>query len=259
MPLTMHQRRVAKLLASNRTPDSYLAGGAALHLAPNSTRYSKDLDFFHDSEERVASAFAEDRRLLEKSDFEVDVTMAQPGYVRATVSKEDESTQVEWAHDSAWRFVPPIRDDTAGYLLHPVDLAVNKLLAVVGRDEIRDFVDLLEIHGHTLSIGVLCWAAAGKDPGFTPSSLLEMLRRRGRYQPRDLARLRVSKPLRLDELKAKWLEALNDAERFIANRPADEMGCLYWSSSEEAFVNDPTGSSVVPHFGRPGGVIPAVS
>ncbi len=60
MPLTSFQTDLATLLAQNRTPDSYLAGGAALHFAPNSKRYSNDLDYFHDSVERVASAFADD-------------------------------------------------------------------------------------------------------------------------------------------------------------------------------------------------------
>jgi predicted nucleotidyltransferase component of viral defense system len=45
MPLTVFQRAVLRLLAQNRRPDSYLAGGAALHFAPNSQRFSNDLDF----------------------------------------------------------------------------------------------------------------------------------------------------------------------------------------------------------------------
>jgi len=65
MPLTTFQAELVKLLASQRSPDSYLAGGAALHIEPCSKRYSNDLDYFHDSEERVATAFAEDRKLLE--------------------------------------------------------------------------------------------------------------------------------------------------------------------------------------------------
>ncbi len=64
MPLTDFQRAILALLAETRTPDSYLAGGAALHFSPRSTRYSKDLDFFHDSAERVASAFAKDSSRL---------------------------------------------------------------------------------------------------------------------------------------------------------------------------------------------------
>ncbi len=65
VPLTEFQRTILALLAETRSPDSYLAGGTALHFSPNSTRYSKDLDFFHDSAERVASAYAEDSARLQ--------------------------------------------------------------------------------------------------------------------------------------------------------------------------------------------------
>jgi hypothetical protein len=35
--------------------------------------------------------------------------MQQPGFVRALVRKGDDATKVDWAHDSAWRFLPTIR------------------------------------------------------------------------------------------------------------------------------------------------------
>ncbi len=38
------------------------------------------------------------------------------------------ASQVEWAHDSAWRFLPTVKHDLAGFQLHPIDLAINKLL-----------------------------------------------------------------------------------------------------------------------------------
>ena len=41
MPLTGYQATLARLLSENRTFDSYLAGGAAFLLAPNTTRYSR--------------------------------------------------------------------------------------------------------------------------------------------------------------------------------------------------------------------------
>jgi hypothetical protein len=88
MPLTDFQERLARLLSSNRTEDSYLAGGAALHLQPSSKRYSNDLDYFHDSEERVATAFSDDRALLQEHHYAVDVDINQPGYIRATVKKQ---------------------------------------------------------------------------------------------------------------------------------------------------------------------------
>ncbi len=78
MPLTDFQRVLLALLAQTRAADSYLAGGAALHFAPNSVRYSDDLDFFHDSPERVASAFSDDWQLLEEAGYGLEVEISQP-------------------------------------------------------------------------------------------------------------------------------------------------------------------------------------
>ena len=41
------------------------------------------LDYFQDSEERVASAFGEDRNTLQAAGHELDVLLNQPGYIRA--------------------------------------------------------------------------------------------------------------------------------------------------------------------------------
>ncbi len=257
MPLTSFQREVALLLAANRSEDSYLAGGAALHIAPNSQRFSNDLDYFHDSTERVTSAFEGDRATLLEAGFSVDLEMNQRGFIRAVVAKGDHTTKIEWAHDSAWRFMPPIKNVEVGVQLHPIDLAVNKILALAGRDEPRDFLDILFIHETILPLGALVWAAVGKDPGFTPASLLEIIRRRGKYRPEDFARLHLVQPVDLVGNKTKWLSALDQCEAFIRGRSPAEIGCLYYSCGKDAFVMPGEGEEVVPHYGKPGGVIPA--
>jgi hypothetical protein len=259
MPLTDYQASLAQLLSGNRTFDSYLAGGAAILIEPNTTRISRDLDYFHDSEARVAEAFAADRRLLEERGYSIDVDLNQPGYVRAVVSRGEDMTKVEWARDSAWRFMPTVRDERVGFILHPVDLAVNKILALAGRDEPRDVLDAHYFHRHLLVLGVLCWAACGKDPGFTPLSLLELLRRRGRVREEDLARLDLTVPIDLQTLKQEWLAALDSVEDFVTSRPPDEVGCLYYSASRRAVVDPGEVTDSVPHYGRPGGVLPRLA
>ena len=97
MPLTEFQRVLLAELAKAPTDDRYLAGGAAMHFAPNSTRYSDDLDFFHDSEERVATAFAADRERLEQAGYGVDVEQSLPGFIRAIVRRGEHATRVDWA------------------------------------------------------------------------------------------------------------------------------------------------------------------
>lgn len=259
MPLTEYQAILARLLSRNRTFDSYLAGGAAILIEPNTTRFSRDLDYFHDSEVRVAEAFAADRSLLDASGYSVAVDLNQPGYVRAVVRKGGDATKIEWSRDSAWRFMPTVRDERVGFVLHPVDLAVNKVLALAGRDEPRDLLDVVHLHRHVLVLGALCWAACGKDPGFTPLSLLELLRRRGKIRPEELARLDLVEPVDLPSLKQVWLDALDAVEPFVESRAVEELGCLYYSPSRGDFV-DPRGvRDAVTHFGRPGGVLPRIA
>lgn len=260
MPLTPFQAGLARLLAANRTEDSHVAGAAPILVEPRTRRYSQDLDYFHDTPERVATAYEADRRTLLASGYAVEIEVSQPGYIRAIVRHGPEATKVEWAYDTSWRFLPVIRSEQFGYQLHPLDLAINKVLALAGRDEPRDFLDTLHCHAHVLSLGALVWAAPGKDPGFSPLSLLELVRRRGRVRPEDLARLRLAEPVDPHELKSEWLAALDDAETFVRRRPPEEAGCLYYAVDQRRFVDpdEPGLGPVVPHFGAPGGVLPRV-
>lgn len=261
MPLTDFQREVLGQLAQAPASDRYLAGGAALHFSPTSLRYSDDLDFFHDSEARVAAAFAADRAQLQEAGFGVDVEFSQPGMVRAIVQRGSDATRVDWSHDSAWRFFPLVRNADGGWMLSAVDLAINKLLALAGRTEPRDLVDILYADREILPLGALVWAAPGKDPGFSPLSLLELLRRRGALQPEDLARLRLAQPVDVVEAKTQWRGALDDAERFVRGRTPTEVGCVYVNPATGAVVAPDdartlAAQGLVPHFGAPGGVIP---
>lgn len=259
MPLLPIQREIARLLAVNRTPESHLAGGAGLHLGANSVRYSNDLDYFNDREELVASAFEKDRAALQSAGFAIEPELNQPGYIRAIVSREGEGTKIEWAYESAFRFLPPMRDAEVGYVLHPIDLAINKVHALAGRDEARDFIDVLFVHEHGLPLGALCWAAVGKDPGFSPESLLEQLARKGRFRPEDFGDLQLAFPLDLPAWKRRWCQALDEARQLIARLPPDDAGCLYMDPDLKQFVA-PAGevARYMRHFGSKGGVLPAI-
>lgn len=157
--------------------------------------------------------------------------------------------------------MPAVKIEGGGYLLHDIDLAINKLLALAGRDEPRDYVDILYADERILPLGALCWAAAGKDPGFTPHSLVELLKRRGRPRQEELDRLHLVEPVDVVAAKEHWLAALDAAESFIESRPAEELGCLYYSRVGDTFVvPDPeqglSTQGITPHYGSPGGVLP---
>ena len=264
MPLTVFQQEVLALLTRSSSAAGYLAGGTALHSAPTSYRFSDDLDFFHDSVEAVAESFTRDNSVLEEAGYRVEVLLSQPGFIRALVAAGDQATRIDWAHDSAWRFMPLVKDETGGLALHEVDLAINKVLTLAGRDEARDFVDTLYAHEHVLPLGAMVWAAVGKDPGFTPASLLEQLKRRGRYQPEEIGRLALATPFDLAEGKTAWRAALSAADAFIRSRPHLEVGCLYHSPIGDCFVAPSPGLSLkeqglVTHFGQSGGILPRVA
>ena len=83
---------------------------------------------------------------------------------------------IDWAADSAFRFFPIVQDPLLGWRLHHFDAATNKALTLAARTETRDYIDILELH-RQFPLAAICWAACGKDPGFTPLSLLSMMRR----------------------------------------------------------------------------------
>ena len=262
MPLTAFQKEVVAILATNRHPESHLAGGSAINRADTSPRYSNDLDLFHDVAERVAECAESDGKTLLARGFAVAWLLRQPGFFRSTVSRGADSLKVEWCADSAFRFFPAQPDADFGYCLHRADLATNKALALAGRAEIRDFLDILYLDSAYLSLAAMLWAACGKDEGFTPWSLLDMAKRHVRYREEDLASEHLSRPLNLKDLKEQWLAAVARAEQLFPQLPAEEVGCLYLDDNNNPVTPDPgqpSTAKLVRHFGSVCGAWPKVS
>ncbi len=170
MPLTKFQARVLRLLAANRSPSSHVAGGAALNAAPDSPRYSRDVDVFHDVADAVAFSARTDAETLTRNGFTVQWLEQLPTFFRATAAQAGEAVRLEWAYDSAWRYFPPVADSLMGWRLHDADLATNKVLALAGRSETRDLLDLVRLDEKFLPLEALIWAACGKDAGFPQAS-----------------------------------------------------------------------------------------
>jgi hypothetical protein len=223
MALTDFQRAVCRLLAENRiaSGESYVAGGAALNELLGSPRLSRDVDLFHDTEEALVASWRADRKLLEDSGYEVHAARERLGFVEADVGQGRERIRLEWARDSAFRFFPLVRHDELGLVLHPFDLATNKVLALVGRLEVRHWVDVIESHERLQPLGYLAWAACGKDPGFSPASILEHAARAGRYSADEVRQLVFTgPPPDAADLGRRWHGALDSGRRVVAARRA---------------------------------------
>ncbi len=268
MALTPLQRDVCRLLASLRRSrgESYVAGGVALGEALRTTRISRDLDLFHDTREAVTASWNEDRRLLEHQGLAVAPLHERPGFVEAQVSRGTETLVIEWAQDSAFRFFPLVEDDQLGLTLHPFDLATNKVLALVGRVEARDWVDVIACDARLQPLGYLAWAACGKDPGFTPPGLLGHARRTARYSSVEIAALAFEgPPPEASALGQRWQQILAEADAVSALLPADHLGEAVLDDSgdllrsgREFLRQRLTERKVRFHAGRIGGAVPTL-
>lgn len=213
------------MLAAQRSPDSYIAGGVAINR--EGPRFSRDIDIFHDSEARLASAAEADIAALTTAGYNVSPGRVREGKREATVVRQGEAMQLEWVTDSAFRFFPTQADELFGYVLHPVDLATNKASAAADRREPRDIVDLVTIHENILQLGAVLCAAVGKFPGVTPEEMLAEITRHSRFTVEEFQALATEQPVDPPGLHHRIRSMLQDAESFIATLPSDAVGVIF--------------------------------
>ncbi len=243
MPLTPFQKEVLGVLVGNRSEASHFAGGLVLNAPDDSARYSHDFDVFHEAVADLVAASEKDVSMLERAGFDVEKIerneeWAKPSSFRkARIRRGDMQVELDWAHDSAFRFFPVVPDDLLGWRLHLFDMAINKALALSARMETRDYVDMVEL-SRRYPLEAIVWAACGKDPGFNPLSLLKMMIRFARIDP-----------LELDKIKARNLDPMALKEEWIAfsDRAREEMTLL---ADEQ--LDMPIGVAFVDEAGEPG-------
>lgn len=257
MPITKLQSDVLKVIAAARSPDSYVGGGVPLNR--RGPRTSRDIDIFHGREEEVATAAERDAALLAEAGYTVRWQRRQPGIHTAEVSSADGSTRLEWVADSDYRYFPPIKDDQFGYALHPIDVAVYKLIASANRREPRDIVDLITIHRAVLPLGALATAAAGVVGGFTPEGLLEEVSRNARYTSQDFRGLSAEEPIDGDEVLRALRRAIDEARDFVARMPTDVVGTLFLRDGKPVQPDPGNLSQYVHHVPRKQGHWPTAS
>ncbi len=110
---------------------------------------------------------------LRNAGLQGDRLLDSPGFTRFIVADELERTEVDLASDA--RLFPT--EPGPGFdLLPSEELAADKVLAVFGRAEARDFIDLMAIEPR-YGLARLFELAREKDNGFTPVVFVEMLDR----------------------------------------------------------------------------------
>lgn len=267
MAVTKFQSEVLKFLASSRirNGETYVAGGLALNHQLARPRVSEDIDVFNSTYDALVSAADHDRAALQGAGYGV-VTKRERNYiVEAMVSKDGESTDIQWVQDSAYRFFPLVIDDLLGLTLHPFDLATNKLLALAGRRVPRDWVDTISCSEDIQPLAYLVWAANGKDQGLTPNYILDMCSRTTYVQKELDMVVRSEIPVDAATLSRKWHAMIDAARETVKLLPPDEVGKVVmtregelFKGSDECLKEALAADEIVFHEGVIGGAWPVI-
>jgi hypothetical protein len=161
-----HARLIRVGLAAAEGYGFCLAGGYAVQAHGFVIRRSDDVDLFtttaaeHDfpaAVEAVVSAMFADG-------LEVTIEQNAPTFARLIVadSKAKEAARLELGVD--WRANSPVRLEV-GPVLHPDDAVANKVCALYGRGEVRDYVDAI-LRSDRYRMEEILRLAADHDPGF---------------------------------------------------------------------------------------------
>jgi hypothetical protein len=153
----------------------FLSGGAALAGFHLCHRETTDLDLFTVSPEAFERARIVLPHVVEGLGGTVTVRHDAPGFRRVVVEHERESLVVDLVRDVG----PQLRDKLVfdGIVVDPMEeIFSNKLTTLVGRQEVRDLVDVLELERHGLHAEDYLADANAKDGGCTPATLAFLLR-----------------------------------------------------------------------------------
>jgi hypothetical protein len=147
-----------------------LAGGYAVSAHGMGARLSGDVDLFTDWNAREDFPDAVDAviRALEMHGYAVTTVIRSDTFTRLLLTDHDEpQAEPEKLELSAdWRAHPPVPLDI-GPVLHPDDAVANKMCALFGRAEARDFLDVdAAIQSGQYTRERLLDLAAAADRGF---------------------------------------------------------------------------------------------
>ena len=182
--LTDLQRRILRILAELGESDDFaLAGGAAIIISGIADRPTNDLDFFTEHPKTVEALLDAAQTALEDAGLEVTRLAEASTFARLRVGGPDEVTFVDLASDAR---MLPVRSTDTGFMLAEAELAADKVLALSGRGESRDFIDFRGLLTR-FDIGQLCQLAGDKDPGFAPEQLVAALEYFDRIPPTEFA------------------------------------------------------------------------
>lgn len=151
-----------------------LAGGYAVQAHGFLDRPSADVDLFAEASAQFDFSEAVDAVIVayRRDGLEADAEVRSSTFARLSVSGGEERAKVELGVD--WRKNKPVLV-AVGPVLHADNAVANKVCALFGRAEVRDYVVAAILASGRYSEQDLIRLAEEHDPGFDPSWFTEAL------------------------------------------------------------------------------------
>jgi predicted nucleotidyltransferase component of viral defense system len=206
--MTPFQARVLGILFSVESVrrNYYFTGGTALAEFYLQHRESDDLDVFTRERRDMRNDYREVMRLLNSEGMDIHLREESDQFVRFVASGNGgagEGLKVEFCRDAGARMSPAT---TSGDIIVDSfeDIAVNKVCAIRGRTDVKDYVDLFFILRESeYTIDYLIGRAKEKDADFDrEDTVLEFATKLLEVNDLQLHKIRMIKPLTIGDLQS---------------------------------------------------------
>jgi predicted nucleotidyltransferase component of viral defense system len=184
----------------------HFTGGTALAEFYLQHRQSDDLDLFTRAVRNIRNDYTEVRRVFDHEGLEVSAEREGDEFVRFFVRGKDEAgtgLKVEFCRDAGAQMSPA---KTIGNIIVDSfeDIAVNKVCAIYGRTEVKDYVDLYFILRQSeFTLDYLVGRAKEKEAAFDrEETVLEFATKLLEVRDLHLHQIRMIKPLPLEDFQS---------------------------------------------------------
>ncbi len=227
MALNPYQQQIARIALALPAADGFaLAGGGAMLAHQLVERPTQDIDLFTTLDRSVPGLTRSLAEAMTAAGSSVTVIQQTDTFARLLLaSPEGMRTTVDLAQDA--RLADAVRLDI-GPVLAPEDVIADKTLALWGRAEARDLIDvdaLATRFGHDQLLRL----AAAKDAGFDPAGMPAAIATALQEDPAIYASLGVTGPA-LDQLHSRartWARQLTEQHAITTGPTAGRLATGY--------------------------------